>query len=60
MSAVKEKVHKMIDELPEDCTIEDIQYHLYVREKIEHGLRDLEKGRSYSQEEARKRLARWQ
>ena len=29
MSAVKQKAQEMIHNLPDDCTYEDIQYHLY-------------------------------
>lgn len=33
MSTVKEEVKSLLERLPRDCTIEDIQYHLYVLEK---------------------------
>src|SRR5271166_6222196 len=35
MSAFKEEAIRLIQALPEDCSIEDIQYHLYVRQKVE-------------------------
>src|SRR5215831_18733506 len=34
----KEEVRSMLDSLPEDCSLDDIQYHLYVLEKIRLGL----------------------
>jgi len=34
MSAVKQEIQEMIHNLPDDCTYEEIQYHLYVVEKI--------------------------
>ena len=40
-------------------TLEDIQYHLYVLEKIRRGRADIEAGRSYTTEQARERLAKW-
>ena len=55
----KEAVRKMLDEIPEDVTLEDIQYHLYVLEKIERGLEESEAGQLLSQEEVDQRLARW-
>lgn len=55
----KQEVEKLLDRLPEDSTLEDIQYHLYVLEKIRHGQADINAGRSYTQEEARQRLRRW-
>ena len=30
MVAIKQEVQKIIQNLPDDCTYEDIQYHLYV------------------------------
>ena len=59
MSTAKEEVRKMLDELPDDASFEDIQYHIYVREKIEHGLKDVEEGRTLTQEQVEKRMAKW-
>lgn len=33
MSTTKEQVQSLLQQLPDDCSIEDIQYHLYVIEK---------------------------
>ena len=38
MVAVKQEVQTMIQSLPDNCTYEDIQYHLYVVEKIKNGI----------------------
>jgi hypothetical protein len=35
MRTAKDEVKKMLDSIPDDATFEDIQYHIYVREKIE-------------------------
>lgn len=59
MNTTKEQTIHLIEALPDDCTLEDIQYHLYVREKTERGLRDVEAGRTVSQEEAEKRAQQW-
>ena len=59
MSTAKEAVRKMLDQLPDDASFEDIQYHIYVREKIERGLKDVEEGRVLSQEEVEKGMSRW-
>ena len=32
MSEVKEEVGALLSKLPDDCTLEDVQYHLYVIE----------------------------
>jgi len=49
----------MLDQLPDDSTFEDIQYHIYVREKIELGLDDIRQGRTLSQEEVERRMGKW-
>ena len=56
MQKVKEEVSSLITRLPDDCSLEDIQYHLYVLQKIERGLKDMEEGRVYTQEEVEKRM----
>jgi predicted transcriptional regulator len=59
MSTAKEEVRKMLDRLPDDSSLEDIQYHIYVREKIAHGLQDIEAGRLLAQEEVERRMSKW-
>jgi predicted transcriptional regulator len=59
MSAIKEQAIKIIESLPEDCTLEDIQYHLYVREKVERGIKAIDEGQTVSQEEAEKKVREW-
>jgi predicted transcriptional regulator len=59
MQGVKQEIIKILDNLPDDCTLEDIQYHIYVLQKIEKGLKDAEEGRVYSQEEMEKRMSKW-
>ena len=38
MNTAKEEVRTLLDQLPDDCALEDIQYHLYVVEKIQKGI----------------------
>ena len=59
MSTAKEEVRKMLDRLPDDSSFEDIQYHIYVRQKIEQGLEDVEAGRLLAQEEVERRMSKW-
>ena len=55
----KQEVSKILAHLPNECTLEDIQYHLYVLQKIERGLEDVKQGRVYTQDEVEKRMAKW-
>lgn len=50
---------KLLASLPEDCTWDDVQYHIYVREKVERGMRAADAGDVVSQEEAEKRIEQW-
>ena len=59
MQTAKQEVEAMLHHLPEDSTLEDIQYHLYVLEKIKKGREDIANGKSCSHEEARTRLNKW-
>lgn len=59
MQTAKQEVSNLLKRLPEDCSLEDIQYHLYVLQKIELGMKDAKEGRVYTQEEVEKRMAKW-
>lgn len=59
MSTAKEEVETLLKKLPDNCSLEDIQYHLYVMEKIRRGIERAEKEGSIPQEEAEKRLNKW-
>jgi len=59
MQTAKQEVEAMLNHLPDDSTLEDIQYHLYVLEKIKRGQKDIEQGRSHTHEEAKERLGKW-
>ncbi len=59
MHTAKQDVEQLLHNLPDDSTLEDIQYHLYVLEKIQKGQQDIANGRSYTNQEAKERLSRW-
>jgi hypothetical protein len=59
MLTVKEDVATLLDTLPDDCSVEDIQYHLYVLEKVRRGLERADTEGTYTQEEAEARLSKW-
>jgi hypothetical protein len=56
MSTAKEEIRKLLDRIPDDASYEDIQYHIYVRQKIERSRKDIEAGRVISQEEMERRM----
>ncbi len=59
MATTKEQLRDLIDRLPDDCTLEDAQYHLYVQQKVERGLADARGGRGMTQQEVERRMAKW-
>lgn len=58
-ATAKQEVEQLLQHLPDDTTLEDIQYHVYVLEKIRQGRTDVAAGRRYTAEEARQRVSRW-
>jgi len=59
MNTAKDEVRKLLKRLPDTSSFEDIQYHIYVREKVEQGLEDVKKRRVLSQAEVERRMAKW-
>ena len=59
MVRAKDEVRKLLDELGDDVSLEEIQYHIYVRQKIEKGREEIRNGRTRSQAEVERRMARW-
>ena len=55
----KQEVQSLLRKLPDNCTLEDIQYHLYVIEKVARGVKRLNEEGGLSQKEVEKRLGKW-
>jgi hypothetical protein len=53
-STVKEEARRLVDQLPETSTWDDLMHEIYVRQAIESGLADSESGRTRSVEEVRR------
>ncbi len=54
---IKDEVKKMIDNLPGDCTLEEIQYTQYVQAKLLKALDDVEHGRTLDADEMIKKFS---
>ncbi|NIP74175.1 MAG: hypothetical protein GWO16_14680 [Gammaproteobacteria bacterium] len=59
MNTAKDEVKALLDKLPDDCSLEDVQYHLYVVEKIHRGIERAEKEGTISQDEAERKFSKW-
>ena len=44
MELAKATVRVLLDRLPDDCSLDDILYHLYVAQKVAQGLVDAASG----------------
>jgi hypothetical protein len=59
MPTAKEEIRRMLDTLPDDATWEDVQYSIYVRERIERGRREADEGKVIDQVEIERRMKPW-
>lgn len=55
----KIEAEKLIKKLPDNSTFEDIQYHIYIAEKLKKARQQINEGRVVTQKEAEKRLDKW-
>ena len=51
MSSVKDSLRSIVDQLPDECTWDEVMDRIYVRQKIESGLADEAAGRTVPHEE---------
>jgi hypothetical protein len=59
MISVKDNVLRMIQELPDDCSLEDVKYRIYLLERVGEGLTNIDAGRVMTQDEAEQEVTRW-
>jgi predicted transcriptional regulator len=57
--SVKDEVIKLIQDLPDNVTVEDILYKLYVRARIDEGISELDAGKGINHSEAMERINKW-
>ena len=53
---VSQEAHRLVDDLPENATWDDLMYRTYVRQAIESGLEDVDAGRTLDVKEVRRRF----
>jgi hypothetical protein len=59
MSTAKSEVSTLLESLPDDASLEDVQYHLYVLEKVKRGVDRAENEGAVPHKEVRQRLYKW-
>ena len=59
MASPKQVARQVLESLPDDCSLEEIQYRLYVRQMVEDGRDEVRRGAVVTQEEIEQDLERW-
>ena len=59
MNTAKQEVTSLLSKLPEDCTLEDVQYHLYVVEKIHKGINRATTEGTIDQQDVERKFSKW-
>jgi predicted transcriptional regulator len=54
--SIKQEATRLLDNLPEKATWDDLMYQIYVRQTIEAGIKDSDEGRTVDVQEVRKRF----
>jgi predicted transcriptional regulator len=54
----KSAVRALLERLPDDCSLEDVLYHLYVLQEVEQGRADVAAGRVVPHEQVADELRR--
>ena len=53
---IKEEAHRLVENLGEDATWDDLMYQIYVRQAVDAGLEDSQIGRTIDVKEVRAKL----
>jgi predicted transcriptional regulator len=59
MASAKKVVIQVLESLPDDCSLEDVQYELYVRQKLEEGERAADMGQTVPHDEVIREAREW-
>ncbi len=56
---IKEIAKQVIDQLPDESTLDDIIHALYIKAKFEHGVNQINQNQGITHEKAKQRLQKW-
>jgi hypothetical protein len=59
MAAAKDTVRELLEQMPDDCSLEDVQHELYLRQKLERSRLAATEGRVVSHAKVKERLLKW-
>jgi predicted transcriptional regulator len=55
-ASIKREAQRLVDQLPEQASWDDLMYEIYVRQAVDRGIADADAGRVVSHDEAMRRL----
>jgi predicted transcriptional regulator len=58
-TSTKTEVLRMIGEMPENSSLDEIIYQIYFRQRVDRGLRELANGKTVSHDEVERSVGRW-
>jgi hypothetical protein len=58
MNTIKEEAIQIIKSLPDNCSLDDIIYELYIKKKIEIGLEAIKVGRVIYHEDVKRKFCK--
>ncbi len=53
---IKDQARRLVDDLPDSATWEDVMYRIYSRQAVDAGIKDSDEGRTIDVKEVRKRF----
>jgi hypothetical protein len=59
MKSAKDEVREILEELPDDASLEEIQYQIYLRQKVQRGLDAVRDGKTLTHGQVKDRMSRW-
>lgn len=59
MPTAKEEVRDLLEKLPDEASLTDIEYEIYVLNEIQLGMADADRGALIDHEDVKARMAKW-
>jgi predicted transcriptional regulator len=59
MNTAKDEVRRLLDGLPDEASLEDVQYQVCLLDEVSRGSREIDRGEGIEHGEVKRRLAKW-
>jgi len=59
MNNIKKQVIQLIQQMPEDVSIDDIMSELYFKLQVDKGLKELDEGKGIPHQKVKERMKKW-